>query len=61
MRARIEIFRDAAVKAGINERYTVPAPYGAMNNSMKATTCQMSNVCCAMSNELVKEPTDPMT
>jgi len=26
MRARIEIFRDAAVKAGINERYTVRRP-----------------------------------
>ena len=23
--------------------------------------CQMSNVCCAMSDELVKRPTDEMT
>src|SRR5947199_1528151 len=28
---------------------------------MKATTCQMSNVCCAMCNVLVKAPNDLLT
>src|SRR5206468_4625954 len=37
----------------------VGAVYGAVKKLHK--TCQMSNVCCAISNELVKEPTDPMT
>src|SRR6266568_556070 len=32
------------------------AVYGAVNNSMKAATCQMSNVCCAMLNVLVEAP-----
>src|SRR5437762_13720747 len=28
---------------------------------MKATTCQMSNVCCAMCNVVVKAPNDLLT
>src|SRR5439155_16544260 len=40
---------------------TVAAVYGAVNNSMKATTCQMSNVCCAMCNVVVKAPNDLLT
>ncbi len=27
----------------------------------ESQNCQMSNVCCAMSDELVKRPTDEMT
>src|SRR2546427_8706587 len=40
---------------------TVAAVYGAVNNSMKATTCQMSNVCCAMCSVVVKAPNDLLT
>src|SRR5205823_1712398 len=38
-----------------------PGFNGAVSNSMKATTCQMSNVCCAMCSVVVKAPNDLLT